>query len=421
MDFKGKKLLILGGITHMIDVVETAKNMGLYTIVTDFSPTSPAKEIADKSYDVSTTDIDSLLKIAIEEEIDGVFTGFEDLNLWSAQELCEKLNLSFYATKEQLEITTNKKRFKEYCKQYEIPVVEEYFFENDFKEWDIEEIKFPVIIKPIDSYGSKGITVCYSIDELLKGYEKAISFSKQKKVIIERFIDNDYGVEMYYTIQNGQITLSAMTDRYVYSQTKESPPLPIATIFPSKHLNYFCDNLDNRVREMIKGLGIENGVVLIQSLINKDSFYIYEMAYRLSGEKHYQIVEKQTGVNLLEMMISLAINGSTFGYDITNYDHAYTPFPSCNLSFLLKEGTIDKITGLDVIEDMPQVVSYVRTHEIGDEVEITGSYFQMFIRINIVSSSFEDLSNVIRKINQSIRVISKNGKDMILTRFTIPN
>ncbi|MBD7938628.1 ATP-grasp domain-containing protein [Cytobacillus sp. Sa5YUA1] len=417
MDYKGKRLLILGGITHMIDVVQAAKKMGLYTIVTDFSPNSPAKFYADKSYDVSTTDIEMLVKIAKEEKIDGVFSAFEDLNLWSAQILCEKLNLPYYATKEQLKNTTDKKRFKDICRKYDVPVIEEYSFNDIYDESIYDNIEFPVIIKPVDSYGSRGITICHSKNDLIEGYEKAISFSKEKRVIIERFIDNDYGVEMYYTIQEGNITLSAMADRYVCKQSEELPPLPIATVLPSKHIKHYCNELDNKIRDMIRGLGIKNGVILIQSLVEEDSYFVYEMAFRLSGEKHYQIVEKQTGVSLLEMMISLAIGGDTDRYDLTKYDYAYTPYPSCNLSFLLKEGIIDNIIGLEVIENMPEVLSYVLTHEVGDKIEASGSYSQMFLRINIFANTVVELFEIIDTINKVIQVISNDGEDMILTRF----
>lgn len=421
MRYKGEKLLILGGIPHMIDVVETAKSMGIYTIVVDYSPDSPAKAIADKSFNISTADIDAIVKVAKREKINGIFCAFEDFNLWNALELCERLNLPFYATRKQLEITTNKRYFKKVCKQNGIPVVEEYYFDEKMTESDINKIRFPVIIKPVDSYGSKGISICYSRDELKEGYKKAIKYSRKRSVIVERFIESDYGVEMYYTIQNGNITLSAMTDRYVYHQSRNLPPLPIATLFPSKHLNYYCKTIDKNVRKMIKGLDIRNGVISIQALIEEDVFYIYEMAYRLTGEKHYQIVEKQTGLNLLEMMIDLAIKGTAEGYNFAKYDYGYIKYPSCNLSFLLKEGTIKRIEGLEEIENFPEVVSYVLTHKAGDKIKKTGSYSQMFIRINIVANDFENLFAVIEKINNVLRVISEDGEDMILKRFVIPH
>ncbi|MBT2581532.1 hypothetical protein [Planococcus sp. ISL-109] len=154
-----KKILILGGTFHMVDVVETAKRIGLYTIVTDNMIGSPAKKIADQSYDVSTADIHKLAEIGRQEQIDGVFTAFDDINTWNAVALCKTLNLPFYATPAQLEITSHKDRFKDYCRTFGVPVIEEYEC-NPLQGATLRAVEFPVIVKPVDSYTSKGIAVC---------------------------------------------------------------------------------------------------------------------------------------------------------------------------------------------------------------------------------------------------------------------
>ena len=121
-----KKLLILGGFPQMIDIVMTAREMGIYTVVADISPTSSAKRFADKSYDVSTDRIDELTAICEREGIDGVFTGFEDFNIHIAERLCQILGLPFYATREQLAVITDKIRFKAKCRECGVPTVPEY-------------------------------------------------------------------------------------------------------------------------------------------------------------------------------------------------------------------------------------------------------------------------------------------------------
>lgn len=410
---KQRKVLILGGITHMIDVVKTAKKMGMYAIVTDNNVGSPAKEFADKAYDISTSDTDKLAKIANEEEIDGVFTAFDDINTWNALKLCKKLNLPFYASNVQLAITSNKDKFKEFCRTFNVPVIEEYSSEENI--W--KNIEFPVIVKPVDSYASQGISVCYDQHELEDAYLKAEHRSKSGRVIVERFIDSTHGVEMYYTVQDGHVILTAVTDRYVYKATKEHPPLPIATLFPSKHMERYIETVDQRIREMIDGLKIDNGLVFIQSLYDDGDFYIYEMGFRLSGEQHYQIIEKQTGVSLLEMMLDLSVGKGTANYSLKEYDGGFMPFPSCNLSILLGAGTISEIRGIDEIMELPEVISFVSSRHVGDDIEMTGSYAQMLGRFNIVAQTTDDLEAVINKINKTLQVISSDNREMILARY----
>lgn len=411
-----KRILILGGITHMLDVVRKAHDMGLYTIVCDYSETSPAKKIADKAYDISTTDIDALEKVARDEAVDAVFAGFEDLNTWNALRLCQRLGLPFYATEEQLRLTSNKKLFKKFCRKCGIPVVEEYPVTGANDIESLDESLYPVIMKPVDSYGSKGITVCQNRRELGDAYTKALSFSRSKQIVLEHFVPG-YGVEMYYTVINGEACLSAMTDRYVIRQDGGVPPLPTATVFPSKHLVSYCGTMNEKVKMMIRELGITNGVLLFQGVLEDGKVCVYEMAYRLTGEQHYHIVQKETGVDLLAMMIDLALGKDTGGYFVGGKDAECLPCPACNLAVLLKRGTIRRIEGLAAILEMPEIVSHVQTLFEGDTVDRIGNYGQICVRFNIVAKDGARLLEVIDCINKTLKVFSSEGENLVLSEF----
>ena len=412
-----KKILLLSGIAHMIDVIKTAQQMGLYTIVTDREPASPAKKFADKSYDVSTSDIDRLAEIARDEGIDGVFNGFDDVNTWNALALCERLVIPYYATYEQLEICSNKDRFKEYCRKFNVPVVDEYNLTNGLDAELIARLQFPVIVKPVDSYASQGITVCYSAEDVKAGFDKALEYSKSETAILEPFIDTPYGLMMYYTVHHGEVVLSAVTDRHVHKHFEEHPPLPIAVMFPSQHREQYLAEVDPQVRDMLRGMGIQNGVLLIQALYENGRFYLYEMGFRISGSQHYNIIEKQTGINLLEMMLDLSVGEDIQKYDTRHFDDSYMPFPSCNLPILMHSGTIAEIRGLDDILAMPEILTAVVNSKEGDTVLPSGSYAQMFGRFTIVADAQEALNRAIDTIYDKLKIISTTGDDMLLVRY----
>lgn len=415
MKLQGKKIMILGGIPHMLEIVIQSKLWGMYTIVCDYDEASPAKTIADSYYHISTTDIDSLVKIGIKENIDGVFNAFEDLNTWSALSICERLNLPFYATEKQLRITSDKLLFKEMCRECGLPVTEQFALTEPDVFKAAGKLHFPVIIKPTDNYGSKGITICKNEFELSDAFKKALDFSRQRKVIVEHFYEGD-GVEFYYTIINGIPYLTAITDRYVFAQDDQAPPLPTATIFPSKYMQQFMDVYNDKIIEFIRHLEIRNGVILFQCVRHNDSLYFYEMAYRLTGEKHYQIIKRETGVDLLKMMMTLSIYGKA---DVTELPSEITcnTMSACNLAVLLKKGTIRQIRGLDEIAGIPELISFVQTLKEGDEVKTTGNYGQMCLRFNFCADNKEKLSEMIDLINQKLIILSDKHEDMILTKF----
>ena len=123
---KGKRILFLGAVRPLCEAVEVAKKMGMYTIVTDYLPNSPAKKYADKACMVSTIDVDAVVELCKKEKVDGLFTAFTDSMLPYARKICDIMGYPFYASEKQIELSLNKKLFKETCKKYGVPVPAEY-------------------------------------------------------------------------------------------------------------------------------------------------------------------------------------------------------------------------------------------------------------------------------------------------------
>lgn len=406
-----KKLLILGGFPQMINIVQTAREMGIFTILIDRDPTSPAKKHADMAVTISTDQIDELITLCKRERVDGVFTGFEDFNIHIARIICERLGLPFYATEEQLRIVTNKVHFKNVCRNYGIPIVEQYTLQEA-----LHVEKYPYIVKPSDSYGSRGITVCHNRELLISGYQKAVSLSRSCSAIVEQFVESNYGPELFYTIVNGNIYLTATADRYTVAHSSYEVPLPIAEVFPSKHLPDLGE-INNRIKKMLSDLRIQNGLVLIQTMHQAGNFYVYEMAFRFSGEQHYLLVEKQRGLCLQKMMIQLALGEDVSQYDTNLLDCAHFVHPSINYAISLKSGTIRRIQGIEQIGKIDEVVNCIQTHFEGDIIQPVKDYSCIMLRINIVAQSYAKLQRLLTYINDNIHVISETGEDMIAARF----
>ena len=411
---KQNRVMFLGGFPQMTDIVNKAKKMGIYTIVVDMDANSPAKKVSDKSYDISTNEIETLIDICNKENIDGVFNGFEDFNIHIARELCEKMELPFYANEEQLELVTVKDKFKNECLKHNIEVVRQYSLNEA-----IQCQEYPYIVKPSDSYGSRGISICYSEEQLINAKTKAEASSKTNSIIIEQFIDSDCGTELFYTIVNGHVHLTATADRYTYKMDEISVPLPIAEIFPTKYNGKELSRLDRKFKKMITDLGIKNGLILIQMLNKEGKFYPYEMAYRLTGEQHYQLVEEQKQIDLAKMMIKLCLNKDISDYDTDDIDSIKFIKPAVNLAILLKPGKIDKINGLEILENIPEIKSSIVTHKENEFVEDRGDYSRILLRVNLVAENKKKLSEIIELIQNSISVVSEQGEEMIVSHFSL--
>jgi biotin carboxylase len=417
--FSGKKLLVLAG--HAIsscEIVEYAKSQGAHVIVTDYLDPidSPAKQLADEDWMISTADVDLLEKCARGYGIDGIFTGTNDFHIERAIELCERLNLPFYCTREQWDICNNKQRFKQLCRNHDISVIPEYHLTHEFLRADLDKIQYPVILKPVDSGGSKGISVCYDENELIDAYNKAISYSTSKRVIVERYMNGTETV-LYYTIQNGYVSLSAMCDRYTNTEQVGLAPLPTAYIFPSRHLSTYLELDHKNVQQMYQSIGLKNGFIFLQAFIDNDRICCYEMGCRIAGAQGHKIISAVNDINALQMLVNYHLTGKMSGWDVRTADNPKFPKMACKLTPLLKTGKIDSIIGLDEIEELPGVKEIVPVHKEGDIVDKEGTLEQIFVRIFLVADNKYSLATVIDQIQNTLQVKDENGQNMLLNGF----
>lgn len=410
MRHDGKVLLVLGATPYSINVVKIAKKMGAYVIAVDPVPHSAAKKYADRSYDEDTTKIDALYEIAVKEKVDGVFTGYSDVNLFSCRRLCDRLGLFFYATEDQLLKTTDKLLFKEMCRRYDIGTVPQY------NESDLETVPYPIIIKPADGYSSKGITVCYHYEDTVGAVVKARESSKTSQIIIEKYMGGLADVNIDYVMQDGEIILTAVGDRYVNIEQKGLSPLTAAVVYPSRYLDKYIEILDRKVKRMFYEEGMHNGTVFIQSFFDGDQFYFFEMGYRTGGGQSSMMISKMCGVDYVEELINYALTGQMDDRSIGRMADPAFEKKACCIVPILHGGVVGKIAGIDAITALPGCVSITQFYQAGDEVRQTsiGNLGQSFARLHFVADSWQALKKMIEYVNEVLTVESADGRDMIL-------
>ena len=407
-----KKILIIGANPETISLIQKAKEMGLITYVTDYNPTAYAKKFADVPCNVDGNDVDGLVRLVKQESIDAVLVGVAEALIPSYCKVCEVLGYPCFATLEQFEVMIKKDKFKNICREYNVPVVDEFSQDN------LDDIVYPVVVKPVDSSSSKGVSICQNKEELDTAIEKALSFSPSKTLIIERYMDG-LEVIMYYVIQDGVPTFVAMCDRYTSKEQKGVTQLPSAYIFPSKHINKYLAEVDEKVCDMLRGMGIKNGVLFLQSFVDeKGSVRIYEPGFRLNGAQEHMIVSHMTGVDAKELLINYAFTGKMSDKKVS--DLAAPDFHgkwACKLSPLVKEGVIGRIERTKKVRALDGVVGINPNYENGDIVQGLGTQRQMAANIFIVADTPAELIMRIDAVNESYHIFDEHGNNMMLEPF----
>lgn len=405
-----KKVLILGANPETVSLVKKAKQMGLFTIVTDYNPNAFAKKYADMAININAVDVDALEEFARTESVDGILVGVAEALLPTYCELCKRLDMPCYSTPAKFNIMMNKNFFKDKCREYGVPTIEEYTLEHK------ELIEYPVIVKPVDSCSSKGITICQNEEELEKGIEFALQFSAIKKYLIERYMKGDEVIS-YYVMQEGNPIFVGMCDRYTYKQ-KDKVQLPTSYIFPSRHIESYLKYSDKHVKDMIKGIGLDNGSIFFQCFVDEKGIVrTYEPGYRLNGAQEHMVLSQVSGIDAKEMYINLALTGKVAKEDLETKANPNHSELCCKLSPLVKTGKIESIDGLEEIEKLPDVVSVNPSYSAGDIVDGYGTLKQIICRFFIVSKNKEDLINTIEKIYSMLKVEDENGNSMLIGNF----
>lgn len=419
-EFEGKKLLILGGNPETSALVQLANDMGIKTIVASYRANDDAKKYAWKSSMVDGFDVPGLIALAREEAVDGVLVGVADMLVPSYCKVCDALNLPCYATQQIVDVFAFKDVFKATCESYGIHGIPEYYLDAEMKPEDVAKIKFPVMIKPVDSSSGMGMTVVYSAKELPAAVEKALSVSSKKRFIVERYMDGVEDMGMYYTFKDGVCTASCIYDRYT---TDEQPGLArvcLGGTYPSKHMDEYFSRMHKNALRMFKEIGIKNGVLMLSAFYENGEFYVYDTGFRLQGEAPHFIIKHIQGFDQREMLIRFALTGSEGDFDLEEKDDTLLRGKqAATIWFLSKAGKIAKIEGLDKLADDKRVITIVQRFIEGDEVkdEWIGTEKQVFARLYLCTDTKEQMKDAINEYQKKVKVIDDKSNNLLLKGF----
>ena len=418
-DLKGKTLLILGANPETIPLVEYANSMGVKTIVTSTPNNDVAKKYAWKSFDVDGTNVADVVALAKQEKVDGVLVGVADLLVSAYCKICDALNFPCYASQDIVDVFSYKDNFKATCERYGIHGIPEYYLDENLNEEDIERIKFPVMVKPVDSYSGLGMSIVNDKSELKEAVEKALQFSKNKRFIVEKYMQCD-DMGMYYTFKDGYCSASCIYDRYTSDEQPGLSRVCLGGTYPSKHIDEYFERMHDNACRMFKDIGINNGVLMLSGFYENGEFYVYDTGFRLQGEAPHLLIENINGFDHRRMLIEYALTGSMGEIDLKKQDDVYLKGKwAATVWFLLKEGTIKRIEGLDDIHSDLRIKHNVQRLYEGDKVlhEWVGTEKQVMTRLYLVCDSKEELCEAISEYQNKVKAYDENDKQMILKGF----
>lgn len=390
-----KKILLLGGSAQQIVAIRTARKHGYYTVLCDYLTDNPGQYEADKFYLVSTTDKDAVLKVATDEKVDGILAYASDPAAPTAAYVAEKLGLPTNPY-ESVETLCNKDRFRAFLKKNGFNTPNSAGYSD--KNVDTSLFSLPVIIKPVDSSGSKGATVLNSWEGLDKALDFAFSFSRSHRVIVEEFIEkkHEYLIGGDIFVADGKVILWGLLN--CHRDSAVNPLVPVGKSYPLMLDKTDEDEVKSTLQRIVDKLGLRFGSVNVELVVDKSNkVWPIDIGPRAGGNMIPDLLGMIFGTDVVEMAV-LAAMGEKVCPEIKE-DIPY--FATHNLHSD-QNGIYESIEFSDELERY--IVKKCLYKKSGDTVE----YFDNAAKaLGIIFLKFEDqktMEYILDKINQLYRV-----------------
>ncbi len=309
MEKKQKKLMLLGGLRYLIPVIEAAHRLGHYVITVDYVPGNVAHGYSDEYHNLSILDRDAVLSLARELQIDGIMSFAVDPGVVTAAYVAEKIGLPFQGSYESVSILQDKARFRAFlaANGFNVPAARGFTSRAEALA-SVNQFNWPVIVKPVDSAGSKGVSRVDSPAGLPAAVEYAMSESHSGTIIIEDFLEKEgcSSDSECFTV-NGRLCFCSFSDQR-FDARAENPYTPAAYSWPSEMPESAQSELTSELQRLMSLLGMRSGIYNVETRLCTDGKpYIMEVSPRGGGNRLAEMLGYAASAPLIESAVRFAL------------------------------------------------------------------------------------------------------------------
>jgi biotin carboxylase len=358
-----KRILFLGGSKFQLPPIKYAKEQGHYVITCDYLPENPGHKFADEYHNVSTTDMGAILELATQLKVDGIVAYASDPAAPTQAYVANKLNLPSnpYAA---VEILARKDYFRDFLEKHNflVPKSKSFYSLEEAYSW-FDEIEKPIIVKPVDSSGSKGVTKVEHRDGLEEAFSYALQFSREKKIAVEEFFVRDgYQVAGDGFVVDGKLVFRCWANEHFDKLC--NPYVPIGESFPSIMTEYTLNQAQEETQRLIDLLGIKQGALNFDFHYNKEQdFSFLELGPRNGGNLIPEVIKYATGVDLVKYTVDSALGLDCSELVMKETDGYYASY----MLHAIEDGKVEEIWYSDEIK--ANIVEENIFIEIGEDVK----------------------------------------------------
>jgi len=345
--------MLLGGLRYLLPVIEEAHKMGVYVVTADYLPGNIAHKYSDEYCNVSIIDKDAVLEAAQKLEIDGILSHAVDPGVVSAAYVAEQMGLPFQCSYEAACILQDKSKFRAFLAEHGFNCPRAKGYDNlEEALKDVDYFNWPVIVKPVDSAGSKGVTKVENKTDLRNAIEVALQSSLSKHFVIEDFLDK-VGAQSsadIFTV-DGKLVYPAYSDQ-LFDPDAANPYTPAIEVWPASMEQKYQEDLSAQLQKLFTLLKVKSGIYNVESRVCSDGkAYIMEVSPRGGGNRIAELQDMATGQSLIRNEIRKALSVPLDVITAPKYDGVW-----CN--YILHSNKPGTFVSVDINPDFEK--KYVR-------------------------------------------------------------
>ena len=306
------RLLVLGTLGEFVQLIQKAKARGIYTIVCDGYPDGPARQYADEDYVIPVTDIDKIASLCKEKNVDGIITSFSDLLLECMVKIADKAKLPCYLNPKQLSWYRDKSETKKLLEELNLPTpgfkrIPVTLFseaENDaLLQNYLKKLSFPLVTKPLDKYGSRGIYVVHNLEELKAAALQTAEFTDLDEILVEEY-NTGYEFNMMTWVLDGNVQIISIADREKTSIGVNDIPISTRNVYPSCLYHQVSQPAKDLLQKFISKTGQTDGALSMQFFWKPgEGIQVCEIAARFFGYEH-ELTDMVFGFNMEDLLLN---------------------------------------------------------------------------------------------------------------------
>lgn len=401
-----RKIIVLAGGNDQIALIKALRKRypGVEIVLIDYAENPVAKPYADKHLIISTMDQDSVLNATKSENADMIIITCGDQPMPIMAYVAEQLKLPCYLSYEQANKLTNKGLMKNIMIEHNIPTAK-YCILTDLNCEIDKSLSFPLMIKPADCNGSRGVRKVYNIDEAKKYISQALDLSRSRTVIAEEFKDGiEVSVDAFINNGEAQIIMTSQLNKH---KVDSSTMVIYQSVIPAPINESVLNKIKEIANKIAQAYQLQFSPLLIQLIVNNDDVSVIEFSARIGGGAKYHTIQEYSGFDMLNANIDAMI-GKTCDVSFTPANNIIS---RCHLYTI--GGIFEKISGLEPLVNNAVIESYTQTVSAGTKVLSPQGSSNRVGSLLFKASSMNELEQKIKIAISSIQVLDKDSNDIL--------